>query len=245
MDTSSSLSQVSAPSSQSGEDFSQVANSSISNRSICVSSEDRGVLTQYKSSNSSAAVGPPELLQPTLELLRSKEYSKAIKLIQCIGLLGKGADFSNVIQEQHIDLNAKDSDADRGCTLLHWAARETYLEAIKLLLVSQANVNVQDNFYGSTPLHYAALNGNSIVLKLLISSGAIVNAQAKDGSTPLHNAAMAGRVEAIELLLVSKAVINIKDKKGCTPLDYTIQNGQVEAAALLQAAEEQCKAFVS
>lgn len=53
-----------------------------------------------------------------------------------------------------------------GETALHWTARRNCIEGTKLLLSSNANVNIKDHS-GKTPIEWAKLSQNTEVLKLL------------------------------------------------------------------------------
>ncbi len=62
------------------------------------------------------------------------------------------------------------AEAD-GTTALHWAARNSNLKAIRLLLKAGADVNAS-NRYGVTALQLAVTNGDWETVKALLDAGA-------------------------------------------------------------------------
>ena len=84
--------------------------------------------------------------------------------------------------------NVKALDNDSR-TALHYAAREGYLDCLKLLIKAGADLNAKEND-GWTALHWAARNGKLDCVKALIEAGADLNAQKNDGWTALHLAAV-------------------------------------------------------
>jgi len=113
------------------------------------------------------------------------------------------------------DPNLRDA---RGRTLLHYAAKEGNLEAVRLLLKHKADPNARDR-RGRTPLHYAVLADDEVVVEL-IKAGAEVNAKDKDGRTPLHWAAVVKKNEGA--LLYHGADPDAQDVYGNTPLHYAV-----------------------
>jgi hypothetical protein len=101
------------------------------------------------------------------------------------------------------DVNARDEE---GRTLLHNAAFEGNLAAVKFFVSKGINVNVQSSGNGDTPLHHAVFSEHVDVAKFLISKGANVNARNNVGWTPLHSAAMMPNTVTVIKLLVSAGV---------------------------------------
>ncbi|MEI7580456.1 MAG: ankyrin repeat domain-containing protein [bacterium] len=119
-----------------------------------------------------------------------------------------------------------------GKTVLHWAVKNTNIEALEYLLGlkdPRVNVNVFDK-WGSTPLHAAAALGHAEMVKKLLEHPDInSNTQNEDGDTPLHSVMFWGmdalhfadRYEVIKLLLSHPHIdSNIKNNKGLTALEY-------------------------
>ena len=87
----------------------------------------------------------------------------------------------------------------RDNTLLTAAASHGQLTAVKLLLVSGADVNGVGTF-GTTPLSCAAINGHLDVLRTLLDTGAAVDIPDLHGHMPLVAAASRGHAECVKLL---------------------------------------------
>ena len=79
-------------------------------------------------------------------------------------------------------------DRNGGETYLHFAAFLGHVEAIKVLILDDAEVSAV-NKDKNTALHYTAENGHVDVAKTLIQNGADVNAVDYRKSTALHLAA--------------------------------------------------------
>lgn len=94
----------------------------------------------------------------------------------------------------------EDKDKD-GLTALHLAALNGHLEALKALVLSDANVfAVTKN--GWTALHQAARTGRcSIIQLLLVECGAEIGCRDESGWSPLHLACINGYLEAAKQLI--------------------------------------------
>ena len=122
------------------------------------------------------------------------------------------------------------------------AANVGYLEEIKRLIKSGADVNVADN-QGRTALHAAAgtslyLSKNTEVVKMLIAEGADVNAADNQGRTALHAAAgtslyLSKNTEVVKMLIAKGADVNAADNQGRTALHIAAEEGHAEIAELL------------
>ena len=102
---------------------------------------------------------------------------------------------------------------------LFWAARYGNMPAVRALLKSGVDVNVNFNL-NCTPLHYAAEHGHTPVVKVLIEAGADVDKKGHRGSTSLHRAACKGHAPVITELIKAGADVNATDDDGYTPLHY-------------------------
>jgi len=69
-------------------------------------------------------------------------------------------------------------------TLLHFAAKDGNVEAVRSLIAKGADVNAQI-MCGETPLHEAVNDDNIKLVEMLIKCGAKVNAIDDNGDTPL------------------------------------------------------------
>ncbi|PRP83032.1 hypothetical protein PROFUN_09887 [Planoprotostelium fungivorum] len=102
----------------------------------------------------------------------------------------------------------------------HLAAREGYLDLLKLLLESGASVSVADRF-GFLPLHEAVSFDHLDCVDLILTvTGADIDATVTvyPENTCLHIAAANDYVKTAELLLEKHADISARDAEGCTPL---------------------------
>jgi len=167
-----------------------------------------------------------------------------------------------------IDVNArmskngmKDGQRNRlnrlGATAFFLAAKNTDLEAVKVLLEAGADVNIP-SADGTTPLMVAAglgiwyvgEDGGTLpgqedealdVVKLTVEHGSDVNAVNQMGETPLHGAAFRGFNPIAQYLVDKGAKLDARDKRGWSAL--FIANGlsygdvfkqQPQTAQLLQ-----------
>jgi ankyrin repeat protein len=131
-------------------------------------------------------------------------------------------------------LRADEEDAQ---ALLNKVAYQD-LEGLKELVAGGANVNTQDDTYGSTALMAACTYGFTDIAKYLISVGADVNIQnTMYGQTALFGAVYSSK-ELVEILLANGADIHIRAKDGTTAFINSIAavlggNATTEVASLL------------
>lgn len=111
-----------------------------------------------------------------------------------------------------------DAETQYKLTPLHFAAKEGFLEIVKMLLEKQANVNAknQENF---TPLHFASFNNHlEIVNELLAVDDIEIDAQTLQNvmpsNTPLHLAAERGNFDTVKALIGKKAKTDIINSNG-------------------------------
>ncbi|KAJ8348584.1 hypothetical protein SKAU_G00271730 [Synaphobranchus kaupii] len=100
-----------------------------------------------------------------------------------------------------------------GCSLLHYAIQQTNEEAVKFLLLNNANPNLP-NAKGSTALHLATEKRLKNMAELLLGRKTNINAKDEDHYTPLHFAAQNGDETITRLLLDRNAAINEVDFEG-------------------------------
>ena len=100
------------------------------------------------------------------------------------------------------------------------AAKLGDLDALKVHLSNEADLNTQDPQAGLTSLSWAALAGKVEIAEHLIKAGADVERENRDGTTPLHEAAFTGQDEIAQLLLQNGAEVDARDENGETPLNY-------------------------
>ncbi|CAE1328150.1 TRPA1 [Acanthosepion pharaonis] len=121
-----------------------------------------------------------------------------------------------------------------GCTPLHYATQEGYLEALTDLLRLGASINSKNNDKES-PLHFAARYGRYNTCRQLLQSQfgqKIINEIDGRGMSALHIAAQHGHVKILELLMKMGAIV-IKDFYNNTPLHHAAANGYTKSMTLL------------
>jgi ankyrin repeat protein len=91
------------------------------------------------------------------------------------------------------------------------------LEAVKLHIEAETDINEKDAMSRSTPLISAATFGKTAIVKALIDAKADLNITNNDGATALHTAAFFCRVEIVQLLIDVNADKAAKNNFGMTP----------------------------
>lgn len=138
------------------------------------------------------------------------------------------AKLMKLLQPQDVDL-----PLDGGGSLLHHAVALSNEEAVKFLLLNNADPNLA-NGRGSTPLHLATEKHLKPLAELLLGRrGTNVNAKDEDQYTALHWAAQNGDEAVTRLLLDRGAAINETDGQGRTPAHVACQHGQENVIRVL------------
>eukprot|EP00435_Cladocopium_sp_Y103_P041722 s331_g11.t1 len=140
---------------------------------------------------------------------------------------GRG-EICRVLLAAQADVAARD---ERGCTPLHHAISDNYVEIVKLLLEWKAS-NVKDN-NGQTPLNLAAGKGHTEICSILVAADVDVNVTGHNGSTPLHDAALGGHADVVKLLLEGKARVILINNDRMTALHLAASGGHADAVKLL------------
>jgi len=116
---------------------------------------------------------------------------------------------------------------------IHEAAKEGYLEKVKMLLEKDPQlINTKDET-GRTPLHWACRGVHIKIVEYLIENGADVNARDINNVTPLHSLSYRGQTDCIELLIKNGADIETKDASGLNALFYAAYGGHKGAMEAL------------
>lgn len=123
--------------------------------------------------------------------------------------------------------------SEEGQTALMTAALTGKVDAIKLLVVHGAKVNVKEPWKGQTALMWAASEGNADAASLLIEFGAEVNATSNSGFTPLLFAVRNGHIDAAKVLLAHGAHVNDVAPDGTSALGMAAVNAYYELAMML------------
>ena len=102
-------------------------------------------------------------------------------------------------------------------TLLQ-AVSSLNVEAVKLLVENNANLDIQQTAWGNTPLHFAVAQNSLDIARLLLEGGANPDIQDCSGATPLYLAAEKGYAQMVSLLLENGAKTSIANTYGVTPI---------------------------
>nr|XP_040038828.1 LOW QUALITY PROTEIN: receptor-interacting serine/threonine-protein kinase 4 [Gasterosteus aculeatus aculeatus] len=183
--------------------------SGISSADSAFSSQDSITLSFEKDNTCDSAEAQRRKL---CEAIRTKDTAKLMK----------------ILQPQDVDLLL-----DGGGSLLHHAIALANEEAVKFLLLNNANPNLA-NARGSTPLHLATERHLKSMAELLLGRRCTnVNAKDEDQYTALHWAAQNGDEAITRLLLDRGAAINETDGQGRTPAHVACQHGQENVIRVL------------
>ncbi len=150
-----------------------------------------------------------------------------------------------------------------GLPVLHLAARDGSLEAVKVILAAGANIDrrtvagesalmlasiqghkdvvnlliqkeAQINHPGWTPLIYAATTGKTEIIKILIDNHAYIDSSSPNGVTSLMMAIRGGHVSAVRLLIEEDADVTVKNDAGETALDWAARASNTEMVRLIR-----------
>ncbi|XP_034286930.1 cortactin-binding protein 2 [Pantherophis guttatus] len=136
---------------------------------------------------------------------------------------------SMLLNEESLNIN--DSCED-GCSALYSAARNGHTDCVRLLLTSEAQVDLIDK-NGFTPLCSAIAQGHCKSAELLILYHANVNHAAERGETPLHLACRNGNTECVKLLLEAGADRSANTSDGWTPFHAAVDADNVDCLKFL------------
>ncbi|XP_067010313.2 ankyrin-3 [Anabrus simplex] len=120
-----------------------------------------------------------------------------------------------------------------GETLLHEAVRKGFVNCVRVLLDTGADVRVPDR-RNLTPLHKAAEYGFTDVLLVLLEAGGDVNCRTHCGVTPLHLAAQYGHVECVSFLLDQGVDVMTRDDNCVTALHLAVTSYSLDTIRLLK-----------
>ena len=143
-------------------------------------------------------------------------------------------DLAEFLLKRGADINQVNSRIFKGRTALMAAARAGQVEAVKLLLAHDAEVDAADTGK-ETALCKAAYHGHAEVVRLLLENGADIHTRDSRRNTPLLHAAWGGHTRVVELLLDGGADVNARNDQDWNALMQSCMEGYVKAAALLVA----------
>ena len=106
-----------------------------------------------------------------------------------------------------------------GCTPLSWAAQESQIEVVKLLLDRRSLIDIP-NEQGRTPLSLGALSGHTVIAQLLFGKGALVHSRDNRCWTCMYLASRGcfGTNLTASILLSAGANPNANNQCGEAPL---------------------------
>ncbi|MGH0183887.1 UNVERIFIED_CONTAM: hypothetical protein FKN15_019196, partial [Acipenser sinensis] len=181
-------------------------------------SSQGSLLLSFEKENSSSESGTLDLQKKKLcEAIMSEDIAKLMK----------------ILQPQDVDLVLED-----GLSLLHYAVQLSNDEAVKLLLLYNANPNLA-NSRGSTPIHLAvekrnqSQSGDETIARQLLDRGASINETDFEGRTPLHIACQHGQDKVVRVLLSRGADVHLKGKDDWAPLHFAAWQGHLSIVKLL------------
>ena len=135
-----------------------------------------------------------------------------------------------LLKRKDIDVNLP---GHYGETPLGRAARQSFDEAITLLLDAKADVNASDQS-DETPLMHASGEGNLAGVDMLVAHPEIeLDLADKKGRTALFRAAEAGQTKCLKSLVAKGPQLEIKDKHGKTALAVAAWEGHKIPAKIL------------
>lgn len=125
-----------------------------------------------------------------------------------------------------VDVNEKDKE---GFTPLIIASGIGDKEAVGLLLMAGADVNILDNRMGASALHKVAQSGIIDIAKMLLEHGAFINLQSpQNGHTPLIDAVWHEREKLIKFLLEQGANADIAGTDNFKAIDWANRGNHPE-----------------
>ena len=120
----------------------------------------------------------------------------------------------------------------KGVTALWCAASAGYLDIVKMLIQSGAQINhaTESN---SIPLRPACFDGRLDIVEYLVDNGADIDMPNKDKFTCLMTACYQKHTDVIDYLVQKGTDLNCTDKWGSTALHHAAESGDVEIVKLL------------
>lgn len=143
-------------------------------------------------------------------------------------------DLAEFLLEKGADINQANDHIFKGRTALVGTAWYGRVEAVKLLLAHDADINAADAGQ-ETALFKAASRGHAEVVRILLENGAAVHTRDNRGNTPLLHAAAHGHTQVVKLLLDHGADVNAKNQQDWNALMQACTIGHFETAKLLVA----------
>lgn len=126
-----------------------------------------------------------------------------------------------------------------GCSPLWKAANSGFIDSVRFLLESKAEVNAMQDSTTITPLYNACYRGHDEIAALLIEHKGSVNQVRKTtGATALYTACENAHAPIVVTLIAHKANVNqCTTKNNSSPMYIASQNGHLEIIHILAAAK--------
>ncbi|CAK7216792.1 hypothetical protein SCUCBS95973_002926 [Sporothrix curviconia] len=135
---------------------------------------------------------------------------------------------------EHVDVERRDADDQRGWTALMHAAANGYMDVVQLLLDFHADINARATGGDQlTALICAAIGGHEAVAMLLLDNGARLETADGLGKTALIHAVEGNHEDLVWSLLGRSADIAARDDKGHTALVHALAGGHRDMVLLL------------
>nr|CAD7445704.1 unnamed protein product [Timema bartmani] len=125
------------------------------------------------------------------------------------------------------DLSENNCVVQDGLPPLHRAARSGKIEAVKLAIREDADINLRDN-KGFTALHHAVYSQEVDVLNVLLKMKAGCNIEDHKKRLPLHYAISKKSFAVVQCLVEGGSIVNAPDDEGVTALHLTARNGRFD-----------------
>ena len=124
-----------------------------------------------------------------------------------------------------------------GMTVWHLAARESNVQALRILLntpVNTASVIGLKAKDGRSALLYVSANNSEEAMRLLINAGSSLSDTASDGSSPLHYAASSGSLEVANFIFGQGADPSVVNHDGSSAIHHAIESKREDLGEMLK-----------
>lgn len=131
---------------------------------------------------------------------------------------------------KYYDIESAGIKARNSFDAFHIAAKQGYLEVLKVLMEAIPELSLTVDQANSTVLHTAAAQGHVEVVNFLLEKcSSLATITRSNGKTALHSAARNGHIEVVKVLLNKESEITTRnDKKGQTALHMAVKGQNIE-----------------
>jgi len=199
--------------------FDDVAEALLAIRSGGKSGLDASTVCEEDSSKNSKRMKASESSSEAKGILEDDEDAKS--LLWKASLVGDTEQVERLLTTNPLILNEANSS---GWTALMYAAWKRHLEILKLLIASEADLELKTHD-GNTALILTACVGDVQAINLLVSSGADLERTSQTGFSPLLCASEKGHLDAVIALVDAGSYLLHRNNEGKTALDLAQANG--------------------